>query len=100
MKLSSMLLISSLLLSVPIIPILLPGLALTQEQQISNLLIQGKAQAEVGNFEEAIQTLNQVVESEPKLAEAYTIRAYSYLGLQDTDSAITDFQKAAELHAS
>ncbi len=99
MKLSKMLLIHSLLLFVPIIPTALPKAALAQ-QEVNFLLNQGEQQAKSGNFNEAILTLNQVIESEPNLAKAYAIRAYSYLGLQYTDSAIINFQKAAELYAS
>lgn len=104
MKLSKMLLIYSLLLFVPIIPTVLPKAALAQaalaQQEVNFLLNQGEQQAKSGNFNEAILTLNQVIESEPNLAKAYAIRAYSYLGLQYTDSAIINFQKAAELYAS
>lgn len=78
MKLSKMLLISGLLLFVPIIPTLLPEAALTQEEG-NSLLNQGEEQAKARNFKEAILTLNQVIESQPKLAKAYAIRAYSYL---------------------
>lgn len=99
MKLSKMLLISCLVLFVPIIPTLLPEAALTQEAG-NSLLNQGEEQAKARNFKEAVLTLNQVIESQPKLAKAYAIRAYSYLGLKYTDSAIINFQKAAELYAS
>ena len=41
--------------------------------------------------------INQVTETSPEIAEAYTIRAYSYLGIGERDFAIIDFQRAAEL---
>lgn len=98
MKVSNILLVFALLLSVSTFSILLPKPALTQEEE-NNLLVQGKRQAEAGNFEQAIQSLDRVIELNPELAEVYTIRAYSFLGIGKKDSAIINFQEAAEIYS-
>lgn len=48
-------------------------------------------------YQYAIMALNQVIELQPKLPEAYVNIGFAYLGLEDWDTALIAFNKATEL---
>ncbi len=48
-------------------------------------------------YDYAIMALNQVVELQPKLPEAYVNLGYAYLGLEDWDTAVMAFSRASDL---
>lgn len=48
-------------------------------------------------YDYAVMALNQVIELQPKLPEAYVNIGYAYLGLEQWDTAISAFTKASNL---
>lgn len=48
-------------------------------------------------YDYAITALNQVIELQPKLPEAYVNIGYAYLGLEQWDTAVMAFTKASDL---
>ena len=48
-------------------------------------------------YDYAVMALNQVIELQPKLPEAYVNIGYAYLGLEQWDTAIMAFTKASDL---
>ena len=48
-------------------------------------------------YEYAVSALNQVLELQPKLPEAYVNIGFAYLGLEDWDTALIAFTKASDL---
>jgi tetratricopeptide (TPR) repeat protein len=49
-------------------------------------------------YDYAVMALNQVIELQPKLPEAYVNIGYAYLGLEQWEPAIVAFSKAIDLH--
>ena len=57
----------------------------------------GYASAVAGNYREAIESYDRVIELNPDMAEAYYVRGVAYNNLGDPKQAITDLDRAIEL---
>jgi len=63
----------------------------------SNEFVSGTMHFESGEYQKAIDDFSKAIESDPKLAEAYSIRGLSYSKLDEHEKAIEDYTKAIEL---
>ena len=83
---------------------ILAGCATTEEIKETDsdeLLNQGAALSEEGQYDKAISDYNKVLEINPRFAEAYDNRGHAYSqGKGQLDKAIADFTKAIEINPS
>ena len=66
-------------------------------QAVDNLLDKGYEQYDQGEFMQAVQSFNTVIEIDPKNAEAHFLRAMTYQGLALSKLAVADLEKAIVL---
>lgn len=55
-------------------------------------------ETDTGNFEKAIDYLNQVIDIKPNFDSAYAERAYNYLSINEPQKALIDADKAVNLN--
>ena len=67
-------------------------------QTAQTRLDNGKRLFDQGNYDGAIQELDNAIKRDPKMAEAYMYRARSYNGKGNSDQAISDATKAIQLN--
>jgi tetratricopeptide (TPR) repeat protein len=63
-------------------------------------LQQAQMQIEDRQYDEAIATASAFIESNPQSATGYFMRGFAYMGLQDVNSSIADFEKSASISES
>ena len=63
----------------------------------SNVLVVDDTLAKSGNYQQAINDFNKAIELNPKYAEAYNNRGNVYNELRNSDMAIQNFKRAAQL---
>jgi tetratricopeptide (TPR) repeat protein len=59
---------------------------------------QGFDQARRGLYREAIDTFNQAIQANPNEPMGFLARASAYLGINDSTSAVNDFEHAARIY--
>lgn len=59
--------------------------------------IQGNYDYDVGNCKKAVKDYTNAIELNPKIAEFYNNRAYTFMRMRDYKNALTDLDKAIEL---
>jgi tetratricopeptide (TPR) repeat protein len=68
-----------------------------EAQLLNQRFEQAVALLHAKQYDYAVMALNQVIELQPKLPEAYVNIGYAYLGLEQWDTAIWAFTKASDL---
>lgn len=63
------------------------------EPKFENVLFYARCEAKQGNYEEALESFNFVIENLPNCSEAYQYRAETYRKLGEIKSAINDYIK-------
>ena len=67
------------------------------DPKFENVLFYARCEAKQGNYEEALETFNFVIENKPNCSEAYQYRAETHRNLGNNKSAINDYIKFIDL---